>query len=260
MTYKVKLTQFEGPFDLLVYLIENAKMSIYDIKISEITKQYIEHLEKMKELEVEVATEFMILAASLLEIKSKMLLPKMSVEGEILIEEDPRVELVEKLLEYRRFKAISEVLAEQELYGRSIYAKPQEDISQFTNEPDEYLSLEIEHFVKAFNKFLLRKKKEVAMKKEYQYREREKITTEAKVSFIKKLFELNQGTEVDFYSLVNERESKYDIALSFSSMLEMVKQDRLWAEQSLIFGPIKVGATEKLNMAIEKDLGEEENI
>ncbi len=252
MAYKVKLTQFEGPFDLLVYLIENARMSIYDIKISEITKQYIDYLEEMKELEVEVATEFMILAASLLEIKSKMLLPKMTIDGTTLVDEDPRAELIERLVEYRKFKALSETLSERELIGRTIFTKPQEDLAQYTHEADEYLTLDIEHFVVAFNKFLLRKKKEGDIKREYEHREKEKITTEAKFDFIKKIFEMDANKKVDFYSLVNEREDKYDVALSFSSLLEMVKQNRLWAEQDLIFGPITVGASENLNKEIKE--------
>ncbi len=246
MSYKVKLRQFEGPFDLLVYLIETAKMSIYDIKISEITKQYIEYIENMEKLDVEIATEFMILAASLLEIKSKMLLPKISVDGVDVFDEDPRAELVGRLIEYRKFKAISESLSEQELYGRSIFSKPQEDLTEYTNDADEYLSLDIDQFVIAFNRFLLKKKKESVMKQNYESRRIEKITTEAKLTFIKKLFDLEGKNEVDFYSLVNEKNDKYDVALSFSSMLELVKQDRLWAKQQTIYGPIKVGATDNL--------------
>ena len=246
MAYKVKLKQFEGPFDLLVYLIENAKMNIYDIKISEITRQYIEYIDSLKELEVEIATEFMILAASLLEIKSKMLLPKMAIDGTTILEEDPRKELVEKLIEYRKFKEISEIFGEQELYGRSIFSKPQEDLTSFTNDADEYLKLDIDQFVIAFNKFLLKKKKEKVIKNDYEQRRKVQISIEEKLQFIKKLFELDESKEVDFYNLVKERENKYDVALSFSSMLELVKQESLWANQNAIFGPITIGATEKL--------------
>ena len=98
MSYKVRLQSFEGPFDLLVYLIENAQMSIYDIRISEITRQYLAYIEDMKAMDFNVATEFMVLAATLIDIKSKMILPRATVEGEVLLEEDPRIELVERLL------------------------------------------------------------------------------------------------------------------------------------------------------------------
>ena len=107
--YKVRLQSFEGPFDLLVYLIETAEMSIYDIKISQITNQYLEYLQAMQERNIAVATEFMVLAASLIEIKSKMILPRVSQEETALTEEDPRTELVERLLEYKRFKQAAQL-------------------------------------------------------------------------------------------------------------------------------------------------------
>lgn len=129
MGYKVKLNVFEGPFDLLVYLIENAQMSIYDIKISEITDQYLEYVKEIERQDVSAAAEFMVLAASLLEIKSKMLLPRLAVGEEGAASEDPRSELVEKLLEYKRFKLLAEMLREKEDAGLRIMEKPQEDLS-----------------------------------------------------------------------------------------------------------------------------------
>ena len=105
MSYRVKLNVFEGPFDLLVYLIEHAEMSIYDIQISEIVKQYMEHVKAMQITDVNVSSEFMVLAAALLEIKSKMLLPRaVPEEGSAEVAEDPRTQLVAKLLEYKKFK------------------------------------------------------------------------------------------------------------------------------------------------------------
>ena len=98
--YKVKLQSFEGPFDLLVYLIENAEMSIYDIRISEITTQYLDYIRQMEEQEISIAQEFMVLAASLIEIKSRMILPRSFDEGEEVVEEDPRKDLVQRIIEY----------------------------------------------------------------------------------------------------------------------------------------------------------------
>ena len=100
MGYRVKLNVFEGPFDLLVYLIEHAQMSIYDIRISEITSQYLSYVEDMRKADVNVSSEFMVLAAALLEIKSRMLLPRKTEDsGSGQVSEDPRTELVEKLVE-----------------------------------------------------------------------------------------------------------------------------------------------------------------
>ena len=102
--YKVRIDKFEGPFDLLIYLLENARMDIYDIKVAEITEQYIGYLKEMEDLNVEVDTEFIVLAAVLIRLKSRMLLPRINSAGEIEIVEDPRVELRGRLLEYMRVK------------------------------------------------------------------------------------------------------------------------------------------------------------
>jgi segregation and condensation protein A len=160
MSYKIKLDVFEGPFDLLVYLIENARMSVYDIQVSEITNQYLDYLEHMQGLDVNIATEFMVLAAALIELKSKMLLPRMKPEGDGLIEEDPRIELVQKILEYKRFKAAAELLEHQEEQTRRIFIKPKEDLAVYTKETDEYLNLDLSQFVKAFHLFLQKKTKD----------------------------------------------------------------------------------------------------
>jgi segregation and condensation protein A len=129
MSYKVKLDVFEGPFDLLVYLIENAEMSIYDIQVSEITSQYLEYVDQIKSLDVELAGEFMVLAAALIEIKSKMLLPRMKAEdNKELTEEDPRAELVQRILEYKEIKKGAEYLAIQEEQNSRVLTKPQEGL------------------------------------------------------------------------------------------------------------------------------------
>ena len=162
--YKVRLQSFEGPFDLLVYLIETAEMNIYDIKISQITNQYLEYMQAMKERDVFVSTEFMVLAASLIEIKSKMILPRVSQEDGALLEEDPRTELVERLLEYKRFKQAARLLEEREESGTRIFEKPQEDISIYLQNPDEYLSLDIKQFAAAFRLFIEKKQGRVCQK------------------------------------------------------------------------------------------------
>ena len=161
MSYRVRLDVFEGPFDLLVYLIEHARMSIYDIRISEITTQYIEYLDMMKEADITVSADFMVLASSLLEIKSKMLLPRLAAAGDgvNVIDEDPRTELVEKLIEYKKYKAISAMLEERRDGALMSLDKPQEDLSEYTGEPDVYLTLDVGRFKAAFEDFLLRKKR-----------------------------------------------------------------------------------------------------
>lgn len=240
MSYKVVTNIFEGPFDLLVYLIESARMSIYDIEVSSITSQYLEYIEEMQHLDVAVSSEFIVLAAELIQLKSKMLLPKTASDEEILSDEDPRRGLAEKLAEYKRFKNISGMLADREEKGLLVYEKPQEDISRFTEEPDEYLSLDMKQFVSAFHSFLQKKQKEEEIRERYERIERQKRSAETKTDFIKSLFEEDRKKTVRFRDLVENPADKYDIALSFSSMLEMVRQGTLEADQKFIFGEILV--------------------
>ena len=248
MSYRVKTNVFEGPFDLLVYLIEHARMSIYDIRISEITAQYIEYIDQMREADIELASEFMVLAAQLLEIKSKMLLPRTAIdeEGETIYE-DPRTELVAKLAEYKKYKAASEMLEERREYAAASLEKPQEDLTQFTGEPDEYLILDEAKFKEAFEDFLLRKKKLDEIKAHHIRTEKQRITTEAKIAGIQKFFSgLPEGQRADFRELVEDKSNKYDISVTFSSVLEMMKKRQIDAEQKKLFGDIEVYATEHL--------------
>lgn len=246
MGYKVKLGVFEGPFDLLVYLIENAQMNIYDIQIAEITRQYLAYMEAMKKLDVPMAAEFMVLAAALIEIKSKMLLPRTSPGEEGAAPEDPRTDLVEKLLEYKRFKLLAELLQQQEEEGLRILEKPQEDLSAYTGQPDEYLDLDLRQFVAAFNLFLRKKKKVEEIRKHHIRSEKQRVTAEARMADIRDFFREDPFREADFRELIEKRDDRYDIALTFSSVLEMMKEKKLDAEQNYIYGEIKVRATEHL--------------
>ncbi len=254
MGYRVRLNTFEGPFDLLVYLIEHAQMSIYDIKISEITGQYIRYIEEMKRSDVNVSSEFMVLAAALTEIKSKMLLPRtISDSSKDDIIEDPRTELVEKLVEYKKFKALSEML-EGRWEDASMYIeKPQEDLNIYTGEPDEYLDLDIDRFRAAFEKFLIRKRKLEEIKSHHRRSEKQRMTVELKMETIKDFFRHSSSGEADFKELIRNGNDRYDIAVTFSSLLEMMKQNRLDARQKYIYGDITVIATEHIFDVVSED-------
>ena len=245
MSYKVKLKTFEGPFDLLVYLIENARVDIYDIAISEITDQYMAYLEEMQKLDVAIGSEFMVLAANLIDIKTKMLLPRLNEEGQEIAEEDPRSQLVEKILEYKRFKQISQMLSEYEEEASHIYEKPKEDISAYLEQPDEYLSLEIGQFVNAFNLFLSKKKRVEEVRRHYVRIERERESTENRMAFIKNLFRIRNTGTVPFSDLVVDKEDKYDVVLAFTSVLEMSKARIVRADQQTMYGEIMVTKLEE---------------
>lgn len=123
MSITVQLPKFEGPLGLLLYLIRKEEMDIMDIKIHEITKQYLEFIKLMKELDLEVAGEFVAMAATLIQIKSRMLLPQYDEHGEVVETEDPRKELVQKLLEYQKFQEAAKMLYERPLVGRDVWLR-----------------------------------------------------------------------------------------------------------------------------------------
>ena len=216
--------------------------------ISEITAQYLGYIKEMQEADINLASEFMVLAAQLLEIKSKMLLPRTAIdeEGETVYE-DPRTELVAKLAEYKKYKAASEMLEERREYAAASLEKPQEDLTEFIGEPDEYLILDEAKFRAAFEEFLERKKKLEEIRAHHIRTEKQRITTEARIAGIRNFFsELPMGQRANFNELVQDKGSKYDISVTFSSVLEMMKERRLDAEQKRLFGDIEVYATEHL--------------
>lgn len=239
MSYKVKIDIFEGPFDLLVYLIENAEMNIYDIQVAEITNQYLRHIEEMKSKDLVVGGEFMVLAAALIELKSKMLLPRYKPDG-TQEEEDPRNELVQKLLEYKRFKAAAGFLAEREEFASMVLEKPKEDLEEFTCEPDEYLRMDIDMFVRAFEQFLNKKQRIAEVRRRYSRAERERETMESRIGHIRSIFRRNHKTNLKFWELLKPESDRYEIVLTFVSLLEMIKGRVLKVKQDANFGEISL--------------------
>lgn len=244
--YKVKLKSFEGPFDLLVYLIENAEMSIYDIRISEITNQYLAYIKAMEERDVALASEFMVLASTLIEIKSKMILPRVSEDGETVVDEDPRSELVERLIEYKRFKGIAAMLEAREERSMNIFEKPQEDISEYLENPDEYLSLDLKEFATAFSMFIQKKQKVEAVRKHYTRIERERASMEKRISSILNAVRAKIGHIFSFRDFIHDKKDRYDVVVTFMSLLEMAKARAVRVEQQAAYGDIEVTAGEMI--------------
>ncbi len=241
--YKVRIDKFEGPFDLLIYLLENARMDIYDIKVAEITEQYIAYLREMEELDAEVDTEFIVLAAVLIRLKSRMLLPRINQAGEIEMIEDPRVELRGRLLDYMRIKRAAELLMEAEEYNLAVHEKPAEDMSVYIGNPDQILRVSDEQMVNAFIMFLTRKRKVEEVTRRYSRVRRRKETIETRISEMTELLErkFREGNgRVLFNELLPDKPDRYDITLSFMSLLSMIKNQGYDAEQKENFGDIKV--------------------
>ena len=243
MSYKVKISSFEGPFDLLVYLIENSQMSIYDIQIAQITAQYMEYMEDISSIDVERATEFMVLAASLLEIKSKMILPTDEGEVEGIVEEDPRSNLVERLIEYKAFKLRAENLKNRWDFQQDIMEKPQEDISEYTKNPDEYLSLSVEDFANAFTAFLEKKQRIDQVRKHYTRIERDRASMESRIMYIYDRLKSETMSEdgkrkLLLTELVPGSMDNYNLVVTFTAALQMINRKTLKAEQKSLYGDI----------------------
>ena len=241
--YKVRIDKFEGPFDLLIYLLENARMDIYDIKVAEITEQYIGYLKEMEDLNVEVDTEFIVLAAVLIRLKSRMLLPRINEAGEIEIVEDPRLELRGRLIDYLRIKRAAELLMAAEEYNLAVHEKPAEDMSEYLDNPDEILQVSDDQMVNAFIMFLTRRKKVEEVTRRYSRIRRRKETIESRIIEMTELLErkLIEGNgKVLFNELLPEKPDRFDVTLSFMSLLSMIKNQGYDAEQTDIFVDIKV--------------------
>ncbi len=238
--YKVRIDRFEGPFDLLVYLLENAKMNIYDIKVSEITEQYIDYLKEMENLDIEVGSEFIVLAAVLIKLKSHMLLPRVNEAGETIIEEDPRTELANRLAEYVRIKRAAEILSERYEYYSAVHTKPAEDMSEYLDSPDEILKVDEAQMVAAFRQFLNRKQRVDAVTERYSRPRRKRETIEERIRRMQRSLEIKfkDSSEVMFSELLPEKPDRMDVTISFMSLLAMIKNQEIDAEQEASFGEI----------------------
>lgn len=216
--HRVKLSVFEGPLELLLHLLKKNKVSIYDIPIVEITKQYFEYMQACNEFDIEYSSEFVVMAAELLYIKSKMLLPKHE-EAE---EEDPRADLAKRLLEYQKMKVISEILKEKEFYDFHNFYKAPEPLPAL---PPDYhdQSYELDALWHAFLSVLDKKeRKEPPPKKAFGgIVGREPVSVKSRADFIKD--KLKQKKRLSFTSLFKDIHSRPSVIATFLALLEMIK-------------------------------------
>lgn len=226
VSYSVKIPVFEGPLDLLLHLIKENKIDIYDIPIALITKQYLDYLDMMRELNLDVASEFLIMAATLIYIKSRMLLPK-NETGEI-IEEDPRIELVERLLEYQAMKEASYGLKEREEEWSGVLTRP----SIIDNEPEELYLFDINIFdlLTAFKRLLDR------LPPETQPITAETLTVKDRIAYI--LDVLEERDSVTFEDLFNDMKTRDMLIVTFLALLELIRLGLVRAYQERAFSII----------------------
>ncbi len=238
---KIKIENFEGPFDLLFHLIEKNQFNIYDIPINIITDQYMEYLFAMQEMDLEIASEFLVMASTLLHIKSRMLLPSRKEEEQH--EEDPREELVLRLLEYRKFKDFSQVLRQRETVWARVWWKLPEVIS-FTRK-DEVLELVPEELKRVYTELLEKNRRKMnpdtsGMNRIIQH---EKVSMKSKMREI--IRELIRRGRFKFSELFSFRtKSRTDVVTGFMAVLELARMRKLRLEQRRSFGEIYVNKVE----------------
>lgn len=241
MAYNVKLQAFEGPFDLLFHLIEKNEIDIYDIPINQVTDQYISYIRQMESLDLEITSEFLVMAATLLEIKSKMLLPVEVVDHvQLEIEElDPRHELVRKLLEYKKYKVVAEVFKEKEDLSKKLYFKPREEII-FEQEEDAHMleNLEMADLLNALEKVLTSKNVKIKEKNTFHQMQRDSFTIEEKIIEIQKI--LSQKHTIRFKSLFETLSNRNEMITTFLALLELIKMKEVAVKQDLCFSDIEI--------------------
>lgn len=231
----VHLEHYEGPLDLLLDLIRKQQINIYDIPIAKITQQYLEYVQRAMDLDIELSAEFVYMAATLIHIKSRMLLPRDPELEKIDPQEDPRKELVDRLLEYERFKSAAAMLQEKRLVEEAIWTNPQ--IQQFVNDDDgPGLAVTLFDLVKTFEQVLERAKNRPL----YEVN-KEEVSVPDMILFLKNtLKELPAGKSVALVPLFERQRTRRAMICLFLAVLEMVKQQAIRLTQSESFGEIQV--------------------
>ena len=229
----LKLEVFEGPLDLLLHLIKENKMDIFDIEIESITKQYLDYIHKMKEQNLDIASSYLVMASELTLIKARMLLPKPKIESEEEEEGDPREELVSRLLEYQAYKEITKTLKENESKRQKVHTKLPENINNYLEENTVIKgegSLDL--LVDAFKKFLERKNEEKPLSTKVTMKE---ITVSSRKLEIRNI--LKKEKKVSFFKLFPVTTREYIVA-TFLAILDMARNKELLIKQEDLFSDI----------------------
>ncbi|MCU0530685.1 MAG: segregation/condensation protein A [Syntrophales bacterium] len=233
MSYEVKLDIFEGPLDLLLYLIRKNELDIYNIPMALVTEQYLEHLEMMKALNLDLAGEYLVLAATLIHIKSRMLLPVEEGTGEAEEEQDPRAELVRQLLEYQAFKEVALSLDKRRMLDRDVFKRilPVEEIP---DEPEEaMMEVSLFELIEAFKQVVERMDKEDLLEIDT-----ERISLSDRINEI--LEDLSREQSLSFSDLLKASRTRKSVVYTLLAILELMKMRVVRAYQSDPFGPIRI--------------------
>jgi len=247
MSITVKLQAFEGPLDLLLHLIDKNKIDIYDIPIVEITKQYMDYIRQMEQSDMNIMSEFLVMAATLLDIKCRMLLPReVNEEGE---EEDPRAELVEKLLEYKMYKYMSyelkdlQIDAEHNLFRGSTLPREIEDYRVPVDYEQLLGSVTLNKLQLIFRDVVKKQEDRIdPIRSRYGKIEKDEINMEEKSAYIEAY--IREHRRVGFRDLLQKQNSKMEVIVAFLIVLEMIKTGKIRIEQKHILDEIIIMCTE----------------
>ena len=243
MAISVKLEAFEGPLDLLLHLIEKNKIDIYDIPIVEITAQYLDYIKQMRREDMNVMSEFLVMAATLIDIKCKMLLPKeVNEDGE---EEDPRAELVQKLLEYKMYKCMAYELKDRQMdAGRVMYKKPTipEEVRAYEPPVDihELISdITLSRLHEIFESIMKKQQDKIdPLRSKFGKIEKEEVSLEDKMEDLKKYAAGHR--HFSFRGLLTAQSSKVEVIVTFLAILGLMKMGTIRISQEHIFDDIQI--------------------
>ncbi len=221
--YRVQLNNFEGPLDLLLFFIKRDELDIYDIPISYITKEFLEYIHLMEELDLDVASEFILMASMLMSIKAKMMLPREDSEEDELDETDPRYELVQRLLEYKRYKEMSEKMADMDEETRKKYMRgyPEADDVEKQATGEALQDVTMFDLIAAFKKVL----QDIERKNIVHHVEKVSTTVEEQAEFV--LNRLQDGGRQTFMEVCSTLKNKIYVVVTFLAVLEMIKEQQI---------------------------------
>ena len=236
--YVVTIDNFDGPLDLLLHLIKEQDIDIYDIKIEDITKQYLDYIRHMKELNLEIASEYLVMASELIEMKSKMLLPKKKEKEDDDYEEDPRELLIERLLAYKRYKEVTSEFKDLELTRKMVFTREPDNLNRYVKEDENSEELGVADLIDAFNNLLKRKELDRPIATKITKKE---LSVTEKVNKIKNI--LRNKKKINFEDIF-EVSTKEEVIISFLSVLEMVKKDEILLTQEGNFKNVVISLKE----------------
>jgi segregation and condensation protein A len=246
MSYKIKLDIFEGPLDLLLYLVKKDHLNVYDIPIAKVTEQYLAYIELFKLLDLNIAGEFLVMAATLMQIKSKMLLPAEEEQGAEEEQEDPRAELVRRLLEYEKFKEIAENLRQRETTQQEVFKRPKTEIADASGVDAEiYFEASIFDLLNAFSQALKDVPKEV-----FYEVIKDEFTVEEKIHQLLHLLLVQPSLRLS--ELFGQAKHKIEIVVIFLAILELIRMKEIVAFQKESFREIEISRNKNNIIPYEK--------